>query len=146
MSPMSWHIDSWKTRPLAQGIAYDDLDAVERAVAKLRRLPPLVTSWEVERFKQHVAEAQAGKRFLLQGGDCAETLDDCQPGIIADKLKILLQMSLVLTHSSGKPVVRIGRFAGQYAKPRTNAYEERDGVILPSYFGDLINRRGFTSA
>jgi 3-deoxy-7-phosphoheptulonate synthase len=142
---MSWHIDSWKTRPLAQGIAYDDLDAVERAVAKLRRLPPLVTSWEVERFKQHVAEAQAGKRFLLQGGDCAETLDDCQPGIIADKLKILLQMSLVLTHSSGKPVVRIGRFAGQYAKPRSSALEERDGVTLPSYFGDLVNCRGFTS-
>jgi 3-deoxy-7-phosphoheptulonate synthase len=142
---MPWHSESWKGRPLAQGISYDDRHALAGVVAKLRQLPPLVNSWEVERLKRHVAEAQEGKRFLLQGGDCAETLDDCRPGIITNKLKILLQMSLVLVHASGKPVVQIGRLAGQYAKPRSSATEERQGVVLPSYFGDLVNRRGFTS-
>lgn len=142
---MSWHIDSWKERPHAQEIAYDDADSVQSVVSKLRQLPPLVTSWEVERLKKHIAEAQEGKRFLLQGGDCAETLADCQPGIITNKLKILLQMSLVLVHAAKKPVVRVGRLAGQYAKPRSKATEERDGVSLPSYFGDLVNRPEFTA-
>lgn len=141
---VSWHIDSWKAHPLAQEIAYDDLDGVESVVRKLKTLPPLVTSWEVERLKRLVAEAQEGKRFLLQGGDCAETLADCQPDIITNKLKILLQMSLVLVHASKRPVVRVGRLAGQYAKPRSKPTEERDGLSLPSYFGDLVNRPEFT--
>lgn len=141
---MTWNIDSWKTKTLAQEIAYEDPSAVEAVVAKLRKLPPLVTSWEVERLKENIAEAQAGKRFLLQGGDCAETLDDCQSGIIANKLKILLQMSVVLIHAAKKPVVRVGRLAGQYAKPRSKPTEERNGVTLPSYFGDLVNRPDFT--
>jgi 3-deoxy-7-phosphoheptulonate synthase len=140
-----WTTDSWRDKPHAQDVAYDDPDALARALAKLRTLPPLVTSWEVERLKQLVAEAQQGKRFLLQGGDCAETLDDCQPGIIANKLKILLQMALVLVHAGKKPVVRVGRFAGQYAKPRSKPTEERGGVTLPSYFGDLVNRPAFTA-
>lgn len=142
---MSWHVDSWKDKAHAQGVSYEDPTAVAAVVAKLKSLPPLVTSWEVERLKEQVAEAQAGKRFLLQGGDCAETLADCQPGIIANKLKILLQMSLVLIHASKKPVVRVGRLAGQYAKPRSSPTESRDGVVLPSYFGDLVNRPEFTA-
>ncbi len=141
---MSWTPDSWKNKPLAQEVAYEDPAAVDSVVAKLRELPPLVTSWEVERLKASIAEAQAGKRFVLQGGDCAETLLDCQPGIIANKLKILLQMSMVLVHAGKKPVVRIGRLAGQYAKPRSNPTEEREGLTLPSYFGDLVNRPEFT--
>jgi len=141
---VTWNIDSWKTKTLAQEIAYEDPSAVEAVVAKLRKLPPLVTSWEVEKLKENIAEAQAGKRFLLQGGDCAETLDDCQSGIIANKLKILLQMSVVLIHAAKKPVVRVGRLAGQYAKPRSKPTEERNGVTLPSYFGDLVNRPDFT--
>jgi 3-deoxy-7-phosphoheptulonate synthase len=104
----------------------------------------LVTSWEVERLKGLLAEAQAGKRFVLQGGDCAESLAECNPTSIANKLKILLQMSLVLIHSGQRPVVRIGRFAGQYAKPRSKPTETRNGVELPSYFGDLVNRPEFT--
>lgn len=143
---MTWHVDSWKDKPHAQEVAYDDPAAFDAAIAKLRKLPPLVTSWEVERLKHLVAEAQAGKRFLLQGGDCAETLEDCQSPIIANKLKILLQMSLVLVHAGKKPVVRVGRLAGQYAKPRSKPTEERDGVVLPSYFGDLVNRPEFTPA
>ena len=142
---MSWTIDSWKEKPLAQEVAYDDPEALASAVAKLSELPPLVTSWEVERLKTSIAEAQLGKRFVLQGGDCAETLLDCKPTIIANKLKILLQMSMVLVHAGKKPVVRVGRLAGQYAKPRSNPTEERGGVVLPSYFGDLVNRPDFTA-
>lgn len=142
---MSWTLDSWKHKPLAQEVTYDDPAAVAGVVETLGRLPPLVTSWEVERLKASVAEAQLGKRFVLQGGDCAETLLDCQGGIIANKLKILLQMSMVLVHAGKKPVVRIGRLAGQYAKPRSKPTEEREGVSLPSYFGDLVNRPDFTA-
>lgn len=140
-----WSPDSWRAYPNAAPIPYDEPEAVEAAVARLRSMPPLVTSWEIERLKRHLAEAQRGRRFVLQGGDCAETLDDCRSDVITNKLKILLQMSLVLVHGAGRPVVRIGRFAGQYAKPRSNPVETRDGVDLPSYFGDLINRAPFNS-
>lgn len=139
-----WTPDGWRERPDAQRIEYPDPQALREAEAKLRRLPPLVTAWEVERLRQHLAEAEAGKRFLLQGGDCAETLDDCRSEVIENKLKILLQMSLVLVHGGKKPVIRVGRFAGQYAKPRSSAVETRDGVTLPSYFGDLVNHAAFT--
>jgi 3-deoxy-7-phosphoheptulonate synthase len=133
-------------RAQAQAVAYPDPAALAAAVGRLRQLPPLVTSWEVERLRALFAEAQAGKRFLLQGGDCAETLNECQPDVITRKLKILLQMSLVLIHGAKKPVIRVGRFAGQYAKPRSNPTESRDGVSLPSYFGDLVNRLEFSPA
>jgi 3-deoxy-7-phosphoheptulonate synthase len=143
-----WSPESWRTRPAAQEVRYHDEDALAVAVEKLRSLPPLVTSWEIERLRENIAGAQAGKRFLLQGGDCAESLDDCQPAFITNKLKILLQMSLVLVHGGMKPVIRVGRFAGQYAKPRSAAEETAtgaDGVerTLPSYFGDLVNRPDF---
>lgn len=143
-----WTPDSWRSRPEAQRIEYPDAAAVEREVAKLRSLPPLVTSWEIEKLKQEIADAQDGKRFILQGGDCAETLDDCTPGAITNKIKILMQMSLALVWGGRKPVVRIGRFAGQYAKPRSSAVETRTingvPVTLPSYFGDLVNGAPFT--
>ena len=141
-----WAPDSWKTKVEAQAIAYDDSDALASACARLRELPPLVTSWEIARLKGVLAEAQQGKRFLLQGGDCAETLADCRPSVIADKLKILLQMSLVMVHEGKRPVIRVGRFAGQYAKPRSKAVESREGVVRPSYFGDMINRADFTES
>jgi 3-deoxy-7-phosphoheptulonate synthase len=141
-----WSPDSWTTKPLAQGIEYEDQAALETVVKKLRRLPPLVTSWEIEELKSLIAEAQDGRRFLLQGGDCAETLDECDPEPISAKLKILIQMSIVLIRSARRPVIRIGRFAGQYAKPRSSPTEMRDGVELPSYFGDLVNRAEFTKA
>jgi 3-deoxy-7-phosphoheptulonate synthase len=141
-----WSPASWKLRPAAQQAVYRDPVALERAVASLSRLPPIVVSWEIEALKQEIAEAQKGNRFLLQGGDCAESLEDCESGQIARKLKILLQMSLVLLHGLKKPVVRVGRFAGQYAKPRSTDTETRDGVTLPAYRGDLVNRPGFTAA
>jgi len=109
-------------------------------------MPPLVTPWEVEGLKTQVADAAQGRRFLLQGGDCAERFADCDPAVIADKLKILLQMSLVLVQGSQRPVIRVGRFAGQYTKPRSEDFETQDGVTLESYRGDLVNRPGFTEA
>jgi 3-deoxy-7-phosphoheptulonate synthase len=131
-------------------IPYPDPAALSAAVSRLRTLPPLVTSFEVEALKALLAEAQDGRRFLLQGGDCAESLSDCRPDAIAAQLKVLLQMSLVLTHAAELPVIRVGRFAGQYAKPRSSLTERRwvDGVEveLPSYFGDLVNHPAFTAA
>jgi 3-deoxy-7-phosphoheptulonate synthase len=140
----AWSPQSWKAKLDTQAVEYDDPAAVERAYSRLCQLPPLVTSWEIERLKQLLAEAQEGKRFLVQGGDCAETLADCRSPVIANKLKILLQMSLVMIHQGKKPVIRVGRFAGQYAKPRSKATESRDGVERPSYFGDMVNRADFT--
>lgn len=144
-----WSTESWKAHPALHQPQYADATAVEAAIAKLRCLPPLVTSWEIERLKSEVAEAQAGHRFVLQGGDCAESLADCTSETIANKLKILLQMSLVLVQGARKPITRIGRFAGQYAKPRSSATETRLGpegqsITLPSYFGDIINSIDFT--
>lgn len=127
-------------------MSYPDPAALDAALARLRALPPLVTSWEIERLRAQIAEAQQGRRFLLQGGDCAEQFQDCRPDVISAKLKILLQMSLVLVHGGKKPVIRVGRLAGQYAKPRSSATESRAGVELPSYFGDLINRQEFELA
>jgi len=142
----NWSPDSWKSRLAAHQTVYPDRAAVDAAVAKLREFPPLVTSGEVERLKAHIAEAQEGRRFMLQGGDCAEALADCRPDVISSKLKILLQMSLVLVHGMKKPVIRVGRIAGQYAKPRSSPTETRDGVSLPSYYGDLVNSAEFSPA
>ncbi|HEX9736798.1 MAG TPA: 3-deoxy-7-phosphoheptulonate synthase class II [Thermoanaerobaculia bacterium] len=134
-----WRPDSWQDKPALQQPTYSDMAEVERVVVSLAQLPPLVTSWEVESLKSQLAEAARGERFLLQGGDCAEVFDECESSIIANKLKILLQMSLVLLHGGRRRVVRVGRFAGQYAKPRSDDMETRDGTTLPSYRGDLIN-------
>jgi 3-deoxy-7-phosphoheptulonate synthase len=139
-----WSPTSWTSRAAEQQPVYRDAAALEQAVAELGRLPPIVVSWEIEALKRQIAEAQQGRRFVLQGGDCAETFADCESGQIARKLKILLQMSLVLLHGLKKPVVRVGRFAGQYAKPRSADTETRDGVTLPSYRGDLVNRPAFS--
>ena len=114
-------------------------------MAQLSRLPPIVVSWEVDALRERLAAAQRGQAFLLQGGDCAETFADCESDQIAKKLKILLQMSLVLLHGLKKPIVRVGRIAGQYAKPRSADSETRDGLTLPSYRGDLVNRPEFTA-
>ncbi len=141
----AWHPASWHTRPAQQQPAYADANSVERIVAELSRLPPIVVSWEVEALRAQIACAQRGERFLLQGGDCAESFEDCESNQIAQKLKILLQMSLVLLHGLKKPIIRVGRIAGQYAKPRSADTETRDGLTLPSYRGDIVNRPEFTA-
>ena len=141
-----WTPSSWQRRPAVQQPSYRDQAELGRVLAELARLPPIVVSWEIESLKRQVAEAQQGKRFLLQGGDCAETFTECESGVIARKLKILLQMSLIMLHGLKRPVIRVGRFAGQYAKPRSADTETRDGVTLPSYRGDLVNQPGFSPA
>ena len=140
-----WHSASWQSKPVQQQPAYCDAKALERVVAHLSRLPPIVVSWEVEALRERLAAAQRGQAFLLQGGDCAETFVDCESDTIAKKLKILLQMSLVLLHGLKKPIIRVGRMAGQYAKPRSADMETRNGLTLPSYRGDLVNRPEFTA-
>jgi len=142
----AWHSASWQTRPARQQPVYADASAVARVVAQIARLPPIVVSWEIEALRDRLAVAQRGEAFLLQGGDCAETFVECESDTIAKKLKILLQMSLVLLHGLKKPVIRVGRMGGQYAKPRSADTETRDGVTLPSYRGDLVNRQEFTAA
>ena len=144
-STSDWAPGSWRGRPAIQMPTYPDAQALESVLGELRPLPPLVTSWEIFSLKKQLAEAQEGKRFLLQGGDCAESFSDCESGLISNRLKVLLQMSLVLVHGLRLPVVRVGRFAGQYAKPRSTDTETRDGITLPSYRGDLVNQPEFTA-
>jgi 3-deoxy-7-phosphoheptulonate synthase len=142
----AWAPDSWQRRPALQQPVYRDTERLTRVLEELSRLPPIVVSWEIDQLKTELAAAQRGERFLLQGGDCAEGFADCDSDTIARKLKILLQMSVVLLHGLKKPVIRVGRIAGQFAKPRSADTETRDGVTLPSYRGDLVNRAAFTPA
>jgi 3-deoxy-7-phosphoheptulonate synthase len=141
-----WHPASWQTREAAQQPTYPDRAKLDEVVSQLSRLPPIVTTWEIEALKSHLAAAQLGEAFLLQGGDCAENLEDCTSDGIVQKLKILLQMSLVMLVGLKKPIIRVGRMAGQYAKPRSADLETRNGLSLPSYRGDLINRSPFSAA
>lgn len=140
-----WHPASWQNMSAAQQPTYPDQAAMERAVSDLSRLPPIVTSWEIDALREQIASAQRGEAFVLQGGDCAESFLDCTSESIVAKLKILLQMSLVMLYGLKKPVVRVGRMAGQYAKPRSADVETRDGTSLPSFRGDLVNRNPFTA-
>ncbi|MBT8073315.1 MAG: 3-deoxy-7-phosphoheptulonate synthase class II [Xanthomonadales bacterium] len=141
----NWQPASWQAFEAKQQAHYPDQAALQAALDELSSLPPLVTSWEILSLKEQIAQAQAGERFFLQGGDCAESFAECNSDVITNRLKVLLQMSLALTHGLQKPVVRVGRFAGQYAKPRSSDVETRDGVTLPSYRGDLVNSVEFTA-
>lgn len=141
-----WRPDTWRRFPAGQQAEYPHPGALEQVLAKIAGLPPLVTSREVVALKRQIAEAAAGRRFVLQGGDCAESFDECEPAIISNRLKVLLQMSLVLVHGLRRRVVRIGRFAGQYAKPRSSDTETRGDIVLPAYRGDLVNGIEFTEA
>lgn len=140
----AWSPTSWQKKPITQEVVYPDGDALAKVLFDLAMLPPLVISWEVETLKRQLAEATRGERFLLQGGDCAESFRDCRSESIASKLKILLMMGIILAYGTKRKVTRVGRFAGQYAKPRSAQTKTRDGVTLPSYRGDLVNRSSFT--
>ena len=118
--PTDWHPASWQSRPAAQQPTYRDRAQLDDALVQLAQLPPLVTTWEIENLKAQLAAAQRGDAFLLQGGDCAENFAECTSENVVQKLKILLQMSLVMLVGLKKPIVRVGRMAGQYAKPRSN--------------------------
>ena len=142
--PENWTPQSWQHKVAMQQVAYPEEVSVDEAVKQLKVLPPLVTSWELLSLREQLKEVAQGKRFLLWGGDCAESFDDCRPDVITSRLKVLLQMSLLMVHGLKLPVARVGRFAGQYAKPRSADFETRGGVTLPSYRGDLINGSEFT--
>lgn len=135
----SWNPHRWRSLPIRQQPDYDDPAAAEHALGALAALPPLVHPGEIAKLKAQLAEAGAGRRFLLQGGDCAERFVDCNAAAIEAKLRILLQMSVVLTWGGQTPVVRVARLAGQFAKPRSSATEMVDGQQVLTYRGDHIN-------
>lgn len=138
-----WSPGSWRLRQALQQPAYDDQLAVREVETQLRQLPPLVFAEEARRLKEKLALAASGEAFLLQGGDCAESFQQFSETGIRDTFKVLLQMAIVLTYAARKPVVKVGRMAGQFAKPRSAPTEERNGESLPSYRGDIINEADF---
>lgn len=144
MTPDTWTPDSWRNRPITQVPAYPEPARLAAVEAKLRTYPPLVFAGEARRLKAALALAAEGHAFVLQGGDCAESFGDFTANIIRDTFRVLLQMSVVLTFGGGVPVVKIGRMAGQYAKPRSSDTETVGGETLPSYRGDIINGPDFT--
>jgi len=141
-----WTPDSWRNKAAAQQPKYPDVARLESTIRRIKQLPPLISVGEVAVLKAQLAEAAEGKRFVLQGGDCAERFSDCNSQTVIRKLKILLQMSLVLTYGARRPVIRLGRIAGQYAKPRSKDTEQVNGAELPSYRGDNVNGDGPTMA
>ncbi len=145
MSLDTWSPASWQSKTAKQQPTYPDQDQLQDVLQQLAQLPPLVTSWEIESLREQIAEAADGDAFLLQGGDCSENLKDCDNDSIVRNLKVMMQMSFVLIYGSMKKVIRVGRVAGQYAKPRSADTETREGVTLPVYRGDNVNRSGFTA-
>ena len=139
-----WQPDSWRNRPARQLPTYADEGALAEVERRLASFPPLVFAGECRALKEKLAEVCAGQGFLLQGGDCAEAFADFSADKIRDSLRVLLQMAVVLTFGAGLPVVKVGRIAGQFAKPRSADTETIDGVTLPSYRGDIINDIEFT--
>ena len=138
-----WSPSSWRERPASQLPDYPDARALARATAELSSMPPLVFAGEARRLKAQLAEVAAGRAFLLQGGDCAESFQEFDADVIRDTFRLILQMAVVLTFAGGKPVVKVGRIAGQFAKPRTDATETRGEANLPSYRGDIVNGAEF---
>ena len=135
----NWTPDSWRSKPIQQQPKYENPSELGQTLGTIRSYPPLVFVGEVENLRRQLAEAASGRRFVLQGGDCAERFQDCTPEAITSKLKILLQMSVVLSYGARQPVIRIGRIAGQYAKPRSSDSETVNGVSMPVFRGDNIN-------
>ena len=141
-----WTKSSWRAKPRIQMPEYPDQAALEAVEAQLARFPLLVFAGEARRLKKHLGAAGRGEAFLLQGGDCAESFDQFSSDAIRDTFKVMLQMAIVLTHGAKVPVIKVGRMAGQFAKPRSAPTETVDGVELPSYRGDIINELDFTAA
>ncbi|ECO1921631.1 3-deoxy-7-phosphoheptulonate synthase class II [Campylobacter jejuni] len=134
-----WTKNSWKNYPIKQQPIYPDQEEMNRVLARLEKLPPLVFAGEVRNLQKSLARVCKKEAFLLQGGDCAESFENFGAVNIRDMFKILLQMAIVFTFAGGCPVIKIGRIAGQFAKPRSSDFEELDGISLPSYRGDIIN-------
>jgi len=140
---MKWSKDSWKSFEAKQLPKYSDIEELNKVVDNLSNLPPLIFAGETRSLKNHIHQVQNGKAFYLQGGDCAESFSELNPNTIRDTFKLILQMSVVLTYATNKSVVKLGRMGGQFAKPRSSDYEEKNGEKLPSYRGDIINSYEF---
>ena len=141
-----WTPDGWRSKPIRQVPEYPDAAALAAAEDRLRGYPPLVFAGEARRLRAQLADVAMGKAFLLQGGDCAESFAEFHPDNIRDTFRVILQMAVVLMFGGGCPVVKVGRLAGQFAKPRSADFETVDGVELPSYRGDMINDMPFDEA
>src|SRR6266704_1553792 len=139
-----WTPDSWRKKPILQVPDYPDRAALAETEKQLATFPPLVFAGEARNLKKALARVANGDAFLLQGGDCAESFVEHGANNIRDFFRVFLQMAVVLTYAAASPVVKIGRIAGQFAKPRTSPVEKRDGVELPSYRGDIVNGTEFT--
>lgn len=142
--PGQWSPSSWRSRPVRQMPAYEDASRLAEVEDRLRGYPPLVFAGEARDLRRQLADVAAGRGFLLQGGDCAESFAEFHPDNIRDTLRVLLQMGVVLNFAAGMPVVKVGRVAGQFAKPRSSDTERVDGVELPSYRGDIVNALDFS--
>ncbi len=138
-----WNPNSWRDKPIKQVPEYANAEILHKSESILRKMPPLVFAGECDRLTTRLAQCANGEAFLLQGGDCAESFSEFGADIIRDTFKVLLQMAVVLTFAGGKPIVKIGRMAGQFAKPRSDNFETIGGVALPSYRGDIINKIEF---
>jgi 3-deoxy-7-phosphoheptulonate synthase len=142
----SWSRTSWRQKPIKQQPTYPDIEQLKAIEKELQKYPPLVFAGEVRNLKRYLADVSQGKAFLLQGGDCAESFAEFGADNIRDMFKVLMQMAVVLTFAGSCPVVKVGRLAGQFAKPRSSDTETIDGVTLPSYRGDIINSFEFTES
>jgi 3-deoxy-7-phosphoheptulonate synthase len=143
---MTWQPNSWRERPILQVPEYPDANKVKAVEGKLAAMPPLVFAGEAQRLRDQLGKVADGKAFLLQGGDCAESFAEFSADNIRDSFRVLLQMAVVLTFGASMPVIKTGRLAGQFAKPRSAPMEVIDGIELPSYRGDMVNGMGFTEA
>jgi len=141
---MSWSPSSWRDFPIKQQPTYQDLELLKSVEAKLASYPPLIFAGEARNLKEDLAKVGRGEAFLLQGGDCAESFSSFNASSIKNLFKLMLQMNMILMYSSGKQVIKVGRVAGQFAKPRSSDFETIDGVELPSYRGDIVNDVEFT--
>ncbi|MCE2483716.1 MAG: 3-deoxy-7-phosphoheptulonate synthase, partial [Alphaproteobacteria bacterium] len=142
----SWLPGAWRDRPIQQHPTYPDAAALARVESRLSTFPPLVFAGEARRLRESLGKVAAGRAFLLQGGDCAESFAEFHPDNIRDSFRLLLQMAVVLTYAGSCPVVKVGRMAGQFAKPRSEPVERRGEVELPSYRGDIVNGIEFSAA
>ncbi|WP_340613367.1 3-deoxy-7-phosphoheptulonate synthase class II [Xenorhabdus thailandensis] len=143
---IAWSPVSWRQKSAIQQPSYENEIELAESVEQLMHWPSIVTSEEVLKLKQLIADAQEGKNFIIQGGDCAESFDECTSEFITSKVKTLLQMSFILSHGLQLPIIPIGRFAGQYAKPRSNDTETKNGITLPSFRGDIVNSSEFSAS
>jgi len=142
----NWKKDSWRSKPIKQVPVYDNQEMIDKVEVRLASYPPLVFAGEARRLKEDLAKASRGEAFLLQGGDCAESFAEHLPDNIRDTFRVILQMSVVLTFGAGCPIIKIGRIAGQFAKPRSEPTEKQGDIELPSYRGDIINDIEFDEA